>query len=557
MLLIGCTAGAFTACSDGDDDQKPSCPITEYTVPSTAEIGGFYTVTGKGFEASAQLFLRNASGTETAAADQTVTAAGIECTVPSTLTAGVYTVVVKQNGSWDLGPVRLEAAQNPVSSVVLPAAIKLNKTLEIAGNGFTSASRIFLETADAAKTRTELTAVPSSTGISCTIPDGVAAGTYNVILKHNNIDWTLGENIPAAVYKRLTGISYAMSQTCDFSTVEGGVEAVKAILLEMVGNDQEMADMYFEMLFSEGTNVVSQLSLKYGSDNRVTAVQQGEGADAADWYTFSFDGDKVSALNKMYEDGESGIRAFSWVLNGGKVESSNVDFMRTVSGEVVSRPADFTWIYDAVNGQCTGVVYQSTGSNYVSFDFENGNYTAGGMFEYGDAGKKNNIFGVDVAKAIAGVTTSLDDDHALACFLGYDGKASLNLPTATMFDAMSEDDPAKAVTCTQDGEGYVTVAKWGGVGMDMMGIGVKVTSETILRIYLRGIGEKRRFRFTSRPDRPGGSFRRRAEFARSAIYFARRLRLLRANSYFCRYNPKNPVTKWRIPYNFTTRSSES
>ena len=94
----------------------------------------------KGFEASAQLFLRNASGTETAAADQTVTAAGIECTVPSTLTAGVYTVVVKQNGSWDLGPVRLEAAQNPVSSVVLPAAIKLNKTLEIAGNGFTSAS---------------------------------------------------------------------------------------------------------------------------------------------------------------------------------------------------------------------------------------------------------------------------------------------------------------------------------------------------------------------------------------------------------------------------------
>lgn len=75
--------------------------------PSTAEIGGFYTVTGKGFEASAQLFLRNASGTETAAADQTVTAAGIECTVPSTLTAGVYTVVVKQNGSWDLGPVRL------------------------------------------------------------------------------------------------------------------------------------------------------------------------------------------------------------------------------------------------------------------------------------------------------------------------------------------------------------------------------------------------------------------------------------------------------------------
>lgn len=480
MLLIGCTAGAFTACSDGDDDQKPSCPITEYTVPSTAEIGGFYTVTGKGFEASAQLFLRNASGTETAAADQTVTAAGIECTVPSTLTAGVYTVVVKQNGSWDLGPVRLETAQNPVSSVVLPAAIKLNRTLEIAGNGFTSASRIFLETADAAKTRTELTAAPSSTGISCTIPDGVAAGTYNVILKHNNIDWTLGENIPAAVYKQLTGIKYSSSQTCDFSTVDGGVEAVKAMLLEMAEGDQAAADMYFDMLFSEGSSVLAQLTLKFDGNGRVTAVQKGEGAAAADWYTFTFDGDKVSGQNKMYEDGEPGIRAFSWMLNDGSVESSNVDFMRTVGGEVVSRPVDFTWTYDAVNGQCTSIVYQSNGSEYASFSFENGNYTANGIFEYGDAGKKNNIFGIDVAKAIVGITFQLDDDHALACFLGYDGKASLNLPTSTLIDAMSEDDPAKAITCTQDAAGYVTAAKWGGEGIDMMGIGVKIISETTI-----------------------------------------------------------------------------
>lgn len=114
----------------------------------------------------------------------------------------------------------------------------------------------------------------------------------------------------------------------------------------------------------------------------------------------------------MYEEGETGIRAFSWVLNDGRVESSNVDFMRTVGGEVVSKPADFTWAYDAVNGQCTGVVYQSNGADYASFSFENGNYTADGWFEYGDAGKKNNIFGVDVAKAIVGVTSQLDDDHA-------------------------------------------------------------------------------------------------------------------------------------------------
>ncbi len=481
MLLIGCTAGAFSACSDGDDDSKPTCPITDYTVPSTAEIGGFYKVAGKGFEASAQLYLRDASGAETVAADQTVTAAGLECTIPSTLTAGVYTVIVKQNGSWDLGSVRLETAQNPVSSVVLPAAIKLNKALEIAGNGFTDASVIYLKAPAGDRPDVELTTAVTPTGVSCTIPAGVAPGVYNVILKHNNIDWTLGENIPAAVYKRLTGVKLSMSQTCDFSTVEGGVNAVKEALLGMVGGDQGMADMYFSMLFSEGTDVVGQQTLKYDGNGRVTSVQQGAGAEAADWVVFTFDGDKISAENRLYEAGETGIRAFTWNMIDGRVESSVVDFMRTVEGEVVSRPRNFTWMYDADNGHCNAIIAQGGSSAYVSFDFENGNYTADGMFGYGDAGKKNNIFGVDVAKAIEGVfssTSRLDDDHVLACYLRYDGKTSANLPTSTLIDAMSEDDPAKAITYVQDGDGYVTNAKWGGEGLDMMGLGVRIVSET-------------------------------------------------------------------------------
>lgn len=479
MLLAGCTVGTLSACSDGDDDPKPQNPITEVSVPATAEIGGFYTVTGKGFATTAQLYLRNASGVETATTDPTVASTGITVTIPSTLAAGVYTVVVKQDGSWDLGSVRLAAAQNPVSSVELPEVIKLNKTLEIAGNGFTADSKIILETADAAKTRTELTTTVSPTGVSCTIPSGVAAGTYNVILKHNNIDWTLGENIPAAVYKRLTGVKYSLTQTCDFSTA-GGIDAVKALLLEMAGGDQEAADMYFNMLFSEGTTVMAQMSLNYNADGQITTAQQVTEAGAVDWYTFTFDGDKVSGENKQYEEGRPGSKGFSWNMSDGRVESSNVNYMRTVEGQVVSKPVDFTWNYDAANGNCTSIVYQTSGKPYTEFGFDNGNFTADGMFEYGDPAKKNNIFGVDVAKALLSIQGAYDADQALACLLRYDGTASVNLPTSTTIDSMMPEDPAKAMTCTQDADGYAIKAAWGGEGPDMMGIGVTIKSETAI-----------------------------------------------------------------------------
>lgn len=471
MLLIGCTAGAFTACSDDDDNQKPSCPITEYTVPSTAEIGGFYTVTGKGFEASAQLFLRNASGTETAAADQTVTATGIECTVPSTLTAGVYTVVVKQNGSWDLGPVRLETAQNPVSSVVLPAAIKLNKTLDIAGNGFSAASRIFLETADAAKTRTELTATPSSTGISCTIPDGVAAGSYNVILKHNNIDWTLGENIPAAVYKRLKEFKVIQSETYDTDKMDKATfrAMIKEMLEEEMGESVDDATLNeaveaYMAFFQSTSGVITDELYIYNSEGRLTTTQKpNEEETMADWFVFSYEGDKISATNQ--QPGYDDVRSFIWNMNEGTVESTTVEFK--------SRSVDFNWTYDD-NGLFTCSVYASNGARYVTFGYTGGNLskvaiqTTGDpsdMFEYGNAELKNNIFAVDMAKALLHPAVSpaaLTNDYLFANVLGYMGKNSLNLPSGMI----QSEDSTIPLTYSHDSDGYAISVKWGVSGMD-------------------------------------------------------------------------------------------
>lgn len=472
MLLIGCTAGAFSACSDGDDDSKPTCPITDYTVPSTAEIGGFYKVAGKGFEASAQLYLRDASGAETVAADQTVTAAGLECTIPSTLTAGVYTVIVKQNGSWDLGSVRLETAQNPVSSVVLPAAIKLNKALEIAGNGFTDASVIYLKAPAGDRPDVELTTAVTPTGVSCTIPAGVAPGVYNVILKHNNIDWTLGENIPAAVYKRLKEFKITQSETYDTDRMDKA--AFRAMIKEMleVGGpvDDATVDMYVEMYmgFFEGSAGVRVDELYiYNTEGSLTAVQKPNEQDVmADWYTFSYDGDKVSATNEQYDESAE-VKTFVWTMNEGNVESTTVDFGK--------RTYDYRWTYDG-EGHCTGLVNASSDKRYITFGFVGGNcskvaiQTSGDpddLYEYGNAELKNNIFGVDVAKALLHASVNaatLTEDCRFADMLGIAGKTSANLPSGMI----QTEESTVSFTYTYDSDGYATSVKWGSAGMDPM-----------------------------------------------------------------------------------------
>lgn len=486
MLLIGCTAGAFSACSDKEDNPKPQNPITEYTVPSTAEIGGFYTVTGKGFATTAQLYLRNASGTETATTDPTVASTGITVTIPSNLTAGVYTVVVKQDGSWDLGSVRLAEAQNPVSSVVMPEAIKLNKPFEIAGNGFTADSKIFLQTADAAKTRTELTVTVTPTGVSCAIPEGVAAGTYHVILKQNNIDWTLGENIPAAVYKRIKEFKISQSTTYDKDNMDMAAfrEVLKQMLEEMmgVGNvSEEMLDEYAEQylgMFVSSSGVRTDELYVYSAEGRLTTVQKpnGEGV-MSDWFVFSYDGDKVSATNEQFEGNAD--KSFVWNMNDGKVESTTVDYGK--------RSTEYNWTYDS-NGYFTGSVIASSGSRYTTLGYTNGNFSMVAiqtsadpqeLFKYDDPTLKNNIFGVDVAKTLLHSSfggSTFSENFLFANVLGIMGKPSVNLPTGMI----ESEESTITYTYTHDADGYATSVKWGTSGMDGMFGVCPVESATVV-----------------------------------------------------------------------------
>lgn len=456
MLLIGCTAGAFSACSDKEDNPKPQNPITEYTVPSSAEIGGFYTVTGKGFAATAQLYLRNTSGVETVTTDPTVASTGITVTIPSTLTAGVYTVVVKQDGSWDLGQVRLAEAQNPVSSVVLPEAIKLNKPFEIAGNGFTTDSKIFLKAPAGDYPDVELTVTVTPTGVSCAIPESTAASTYHVILKQNNIDWTLGENIPAAVYKRIKTSKSVMSMGYVIKDEAG----LRAALKADGATDEEIDNFINSMLGQSMEFPVNDLNFEYDSEGRISKIVSNEmtGQDPSgnpiytlmDWFTFTHNANTITGTYGLTPENTQ-VTEFVWKVADGAVEASEVT-------RVNGKNASYVWNY--TKGYCTSITLTSA---YKTFAYDAGNFMGEeGMeaFEYKNAVLKNNIFGVDMSKAIYYLLTSgnsFEDDHLIANYLNLFGKTSVNLPSGVT-DGMGG---MLVPDYKYDADGYVTYVKWG------------------------------------------------------------------------------------------------
>lgn len=448
------------ACSEKDEDNGPTSPV-ECTVPATAEIGGELTIAGQGFAATAEVSLRDGAGVETALEEPEITAAGYTGTVPTTLTEGTYTVVLYQEGVWELGTVKLTKAADkelPVLNMVVPTAIRLNETLEIAGLGFSDDMVIVLEnTAD--QSRTELTTALSSNGVSCTLPDGLTAGTYDVILTQGIYEWTIGESLPAAVYKRLKSVSIEVTTEYEGATVE----ALAQFLYEMSqGTPDEMdeetakatAEMYFGMGAFDPSSTKTEYTFTYDANgNPQGSTLKGAYDEAATpWFTFTVNGDQISGTNNQFEEGIDAMRSFTWTLNNGRIDQSTVSYEK--------RDVDYVWAYDAT-GLWSGVNYASDNSAYLTLAYDAGKFLGNDlntMFTYSGAAQQNAIFGVDIAKLIFSMQTIniIEADHLAAICLNLTGHSSTALPETVM----EMDGSTPAITYTFDNDGYTTGINW-------------------------------------------------------------------------------------------------
>ncbi|WP_292265190.1 hypothetical protein [Butyricimonas sp.] len=212
MMLMICSICVFTACSDDDDDPTPQNPVSNVKIPATAEIGTEIIVSGTGFASTAQFSFK---GTESSAdvTKITVVSTGVTMTIPMNLTPGQHTLILKQNGEWDLGVIELTAASLPIIGLEIPAEGFTGQTINIGGNGYNETSKVYLETENG--TRTELTVTDYQSGLTCTLPASLTTGTYALVLTQDGGEWELTEEFEVVQTKRLVKIGWVN----DFSQI--------------------------------------------------------------------------------------------------------------------------------------------------------------------------------------------------------------------------------------------------------------------------------------------------------------------------------------------------
>lgn len=307
MMLMLCAIITFSACSS--DDDGPSNPVSNQVVPSSAKIGSEVTVQGNGFASGQTIYLQPEQGAEVNA-NAKMTSNGATFTIPYTMTPGKVNVVLKvANDSFTLGSMNLLAADNPISTLSLPAEMGLGQEVTLAGIGFAQGDKIVVgdKTIDATVT---------TDGVKFTVPADLAEGEYAVSLVRGNSTWELGK-------------VYAFQQ-----------RQVESITV----TDNAMLDLYAPMLgLEEGKLVVN---FAYNEDGSLKGISSNGGVE----WAFEYSGKTITTMSLF-----SGA-PFTYTID---------DQGRIIGSTGYDRYGDevaYTWNYDA-NGYLVSVKKNGAADN--------------------------------------------------------------------------------------------------------------------------------------------------------------------------------------------------
>lgn len=294
MMLMLCAIITFSACSS--DDDGPSNPVSNQVVPSSAKIGSEVTVQGNGFASGHTIYLQPEQGAEVNA-NAKMTSNGATFTIPYTMTPGKVNVVLKvANDSFTLGSMNLLAADNPISTLSLPADMAIGQEVTIAGIGFAQGDKIVVgdKTIDATVT---------TDGVKFTVPADLAEGEYAVSLVRGNSTWELGK-------------VYAFQQR--------QVESIT------ITDNAFLTMMASKFGLTEG---VLTLNMAYSADGSLQKITSNGNLS----WDFNYNGKTVT------------VDGYTYTLDDqGRIVSSTAMDMQTGKEET------YTWSYDA-NGYLTSV----------------------------------------------------------------------------------------------------------------------------------------------------------------------------------------------------------
>lgn len=328
-MLMLCAIITFSACSS--DDDGPSNPVSNQVVPSSAKIGSEVTVQGNGFASGQTIYLQPEQGAEVNA-NAKMTSNGATFTIPYTMTPGKVNVVLKvANDSFTLGSMNLLAADNPISTLSLPAEMGLGQEVTLAGIGFAQGDKIVVgdKTIDA---------TIAADGVKFTVPADLAEGEYAVSLVRGNSTWELGK-VYAYQQRQVESITITDNMFLTMMASKFGLTEEGVLTLNMAYN----ADGSLQKITSNGN-----LSWDFNYNGKTVTV---------DGYTYTLDdqGRIVSSTAMDMQTGEDVTYTWSYDANGylvsvkknGAADNDDANLLNTytdgnLSAYTLSLANDFT-----------------------------------------------------------------------------------------------------------------------------------------------------------------------------------------------------------------------
>lgn len=424
LFCMICAIGAFTACSDDNDDIESLLPVSEIVVPAKVQAGGELIIAGNGFAADCKIRLQNASQS----VDLTVSerlSASVSCAIPATLAPGEYTVVLLQSGEWPLRKITVleEGAENPdlpVTALLFPTdPVNAGEEVVIQGIGFSKNCEINLK---AGEELLKMNITVSNTGVRFVVPDTQASGTYPVVLKQDGGEWTIGE-----------------------ITVE-----TKAIV------QQKQIEVITEKWNRKGEDHVVENRYTYTPDGKIASIETFNGGDPEQMAKFEWNGHSLTVTVGYYDPEAQDYDYEYGDINKYTLNDDASTAHSEITGVMGEWSSDWTYTPEGYLEDLSGLYLYGMEENYLSY------YSDGNMdYEFAYESDQANKSGVDLMGEVLYHFYVEQTEQYYARIAGICGKAPGFLPSSITLlappdEPESEDEVMANITYATDAEGYVT-----------------------------------------------------------------------------------------------------
>lgn len=394
-------------------------PLSECVLPQSVKAGGEVLIQWNGFPEDPDISLLAQDGTRFEVEVSVVTASGIMFRLPSSMTPGIYMVMLEQE---ELGTIEVTPADMPLSGLRLPSGAKQGETVTVDGTGFEEGCEVLLAGADGQEYILETLLTYS--GVSVVVSADIPEGDYQMFLVQDGVRWLLSASF--AVYKDV--VTKTLCRVDYYSPYIG------TMLLRVS----------WEISREEPVTLTVSEYVIDGDEESLEAYDSY--ICGADGY-FRLDHDGFESSNDM---------AMTYLRNAeGTVTQSDV----LIYGDDQATP--FTWTYDA-DGFLTDI--SSPKRSLRSFSYQDGNLVRfrNTSFEYSDPSLVNHPYAADVVWGYMAVMEKNDPFIYVPYLLGWYTKASAQLPTVMRSPSPTgTGEDICQLSYEYNDQGYVTSMSWG------------------------------------------------------------------------------------------------